>query len=121
MTDPSPEAFAAVTGLIALITEAKACGKRLADLQAQMGAVTASQAKLDAARAEHDRKVAADTAELAEREAELRQREVAAMIKENELAERDRRYAAELPPRYPFDPNLGPGSQSWSGLSREAE
>jgi hypothetical protein len=44
MTDPSLEAFAVVAGLIALITDAKACGKRLAELQAQTGAATASQA-----------------------------------------------------------------------------
>jgi hypothetical protein len=34
MTDPTPEAFTAVAGLVALITDAKACGRRLAELQA---------------------------------------------------------------------------------------
>jgi hypothetical protein len=106
MTDPSPEAFAAVTGLIALITDAKACGKRLADLQAQMGTVTVSQAKLETERAEHDKKVAAETAEFAEREAAVRKREVAVAFAERDVNERAQRFAAEQPDRYPPSPNF---------------
>jgi hypothetical protein len=117
MTDASPEAFAAVADLIAIVADPKACAKRLADLRAQIDAATAAQAKLDADRLEHDRKVAADTAALAKREAALRMHQAELMGREAAMAETAR--IRGLPESFPLDPNLGPGTRSHSGLVRE--
>jgi hypothetical protein len=121
MTDPSPDAFAAVADLIRLIADPDGCAKRIRELQKLGDQLAKAQAKLETERAEHGRKVAADTAELAEREAVVRKREVAVVFAERDVNERAQRFAAELPPRYPHDPNLGPGTRSYSGLTREAE
>jgi putative heme degradation protein len=102
MSDP----FAAVAGLVALITDVKACAKRLDELRATIDAAEKAQAQLAADRAEHERRVAVDTAELAERDGAVRKRHLAATILEREVNERAQRFAADLPPRYPHDPNL---------------
>jgi hypothetical protein len=115
MTAGPPEAFDALANLIALVTDAKACAKRLSELRAQIELATGAQVKLDADRLEHAQKVAADTAELAGREAVLRKRHVAVSIREREAGEREQRFADALPPRYPHDPNL------FGTLTREPE
>jgi hypothetical protein len=119
MTDPTPEAFAAVAGLVALITDAKACGKRLDELKKLGDEVAKSQAKLDTDRAEHERASTTRTREFDEREAKLRDREVKVIIAERNLLERQQEIAAARPPRFSDDPNMGPGGKSWSGLTRE--
>jgi IS5 family transposase len=121
MTDVSPEAFAAVANLIAVIADPKGCAKRLAELQARMGAVTAAQTKLDA----DARTVAADRAAADEHAKAVREREVKAALAERDLiADREalvaeRRALAAERPRFSADPNLGPGGRSYSGLTRE--
>jgi hypothetical protein len=114
MSDP----FAAVTSLIALIGDAKACARRLAELQATIDAAEKAQAQLDADR----RAVAADKAAADEREKTLREREVKVAIGEHNLAKGQQELAAgrrELAPKLAFDPNFGPGSVGPSGLTRE--
>jgi hypothetical protein len=115
----SDASFTAVADLIALISDPKACAKRMAELQTLGAEIAAAQAKLDAARAEHDRKITADTAELAEREAAVGQRHVVVSIAEREVAAARARDAAAMPPRYPSDPNFAPGTISHSGLARD--
>jgi septal ring factor EnvC (AmiA/AmiB activator) len=118
MTDPmqNSDAFAAVTGLIALITDPKACAKRLADLQQQLAAAAKAQAKLDADREAYERKVAADKAELAAREQKIAERLYKAMRLEREPP----RDPVDPDDRFPHDPNFGPGTRSHTGLARDA-
>ena len=103
MGDPSQtsDAFAAVTGLIALVTDAKACAKRLDELQRQIEAAAKAQAKLEADREQHERSVAAAKAALDAREAALRKREVEAMIRSNALDDRAARLEADGKPWRP--------------------
>jgi alkylation response protein AidB-like acyl-CoA dehydrogenase len=117
----APDAYAAVVDLIALVTDAKASGKRLSELQALEERIAKTQAKLDADRAEHDRVVTTSRAELDERDAKLRKREVDVMIRDNALREAQRILDASKPPRFHDDANLGPGGRSYSGLTREPE
>jgi hypothetical protein len=70
MTTEHPDAFTAVTNLIALIADPKAAGKRLSDLQQQIERAESATAKLEAARQAHDTKIAADRAALEARTAE---------------------------------------------------
>jgi chorismate mutase len=63
MTDASPDTFAAVTALIALISDPKAAKARLEELAKQIAAAEKAHAALTADRAEHTRTVAADKAE----------------------------------------------------------
>jgi hypothetical protein len=108
---PTSETFAALADLIKLIIDAKACAKRVEEL-AKLSADTATaQAKLDAAKPIHDQTAAA----LEAREAAAAERERILTEWEREASERGAR--ENFP--YPFDPNLGPGSSSWSGLSRD--
>jgi prophage DNA circulation protein len=111
MTDtPTPETFVAVADLIKLVIDAKACAKRVDEL-AKLSAETATaQANLDTAQAVHDQTAAA----LAAREAAVTERERILTAWEQEAC--DRGVREKVP--FPFDPNLGPGSSSWSGLSR---
>jgi hypothetical protein len=83
MTD-APE-FAAVAGLIALVTDAKACAKRFDELRSLSDQIAKSQAKLDSARAEHDRAAAAAQADILAREQKLRQREQELLGRESML------------------------------------
>jgi hypothetical protein len=71
MSDPTPESFAAVAALIALITDAPACKSRLAELRQQIDAAAKAQARLDAAQPIHDQAAAA----LETREAAVTERE----------------------------------------------
>jgi hypothetical protein len=100
------EAFSAVTSLIALVTDAKACGKRLDELRKAIEQADAAQADLKAARDEFGRHAAAETAAADAREAKLRAREVAVAIAERDLVRREQAIADAKPPRYPHDPNL---------------
>jgi hypothetical protein len=63
MSECAPE-FAATTALIALVIDAKACAKRLDELQRQIEAAAKAQAKLDADREQHEREVTAAKAAL---------------------------------------------------------
>jgi len=105
MTDPD---FAAVTALIALVTDAPACKARLAELQKQIAAAAKAQAKLDADREVH----AATVAALEAREIAVTERERVVTAWEAEACERGQRE------RFPFDPNGGRGTRSYSGLAR---
>jgi hypothetical protein len=116
MTDPmqNSEAFAAVTGLIALVTDAKACAKRIDELRKLVEQAEKAQAKLDADREAYERKIAADKGELAAREQKTAERLYKAM-----------RLEAEPPPArpeyfdpFPFDPNLLPGTRGPTGIAR---
>ena len=100
------DTFTAVAGLIALITDQKASAKRLAELQAQMAAVSAAQTHLDGARDVFERGSAARTREFDEREAKLRDREVAARLQEANLREREAVIRASKPDPYPPNPNF---------------
>jgi hypothetical protein len=108
MTDPmqNSDAFAAVAGLIALITDAKGCAKRLAELQQQIDVATKAQSKLDSERVVHDRAVAAAEVEMIARETAVRKREVTVSIAARDLIEREKIVAASKPDRYPQDPNF---------------
>jgi hypothetical protein len=106
MSDPSPEAFAAVADLIRLIADPDGCAKRIRELQKLGDQLAKAQTKLATDTAEFERKTAAETAAMDEREAALRKRHVAVSIREREADERAQRYADALPPRYPHDPNL---------------
>ena len=88
MTD---EAFTAVSSLIALVTDAKACGKRLTELQQQIDAAAKAQAQaqLAAERDEFGRHAAAETTAADAREKKLRAREVAVAIAERDLVQRE--------------------------------
>jgi hypothetical protein len=55
MSDTPPEAFTAVTTLIALIGDPKGCAKRMAELQKLSDQVAKAQAELGADRSAHDR------------------------------------------------------------------
>jgi hypothetical protein len=108
---PTSETFAALADLIKLIIDAKACAKRVEEL-AKLSADTATaQGKLDADSVLH----AATKADLEAREAAVTERERILTAWEQEASDRG---AREKVP-FPFDPNLGPGSSSWSGLSRD--
>jgi hypothetical protein len=102
----TPETFTAVAGLIALITDAKGCAKRLAELQQQIVAAAAAQSQLGAERDEFDRRSAAEKAAADARETKLRAREVAVGIAERDILAREKIIADATPPRYPFDPNI---------------
>jgi hypothetical protein len=118
MTDASPDTFAAVTTLIKLVVDAKACAKRLDDLQRLADQVAKAQATLDADRGTHHRELATAEAVTNAREAKLRDREVKVAIAERDLAAREKVIADARPPRFYDDPNLGPGGRSPSGLTR---
>jgi uncharacterized membrane protein YccC len=89
MITPSSDAFAAVAGLIALITDAPACKARLFELQKLETEVVLAQGKLAADRERHAAEVAKAKAELAEREKLLRAREVALAGREGLLHHRE--------------------------------
>jgi hypothetical protein len=65
----SDDTFTAVAGLIALINDAKACAKRLAELQAAIAAAEQAQAQLEAARIANERAFAETKADLDRRQA----------------------------------------------------
>jgi chromosome segregation ATPase len=67
----SDDAFAAVTGLIALITDPKAAKARLEALQKAAAAIETAQARLAADREAHEREVAEAKADLDRRRVEL--------------------------------------------------
>jgi hypothetical protein len=100
------EAFTAVSSLIALVTDAKACGKRLDELRKTIEQAEAAQAKLTADREEFSQRAAAKTAAADEREKRIRAREVAVGIAERDILAREKALADAKPPRYPHDPNI---------------
>jgi hypothetical protein len=105
----SDASFTAVADLIRLVVDAKACAQRVEELRKLVATATAAQAKLNADSASH----VATKAALDEREAAVTERERIVTAWEREASERGERE------KYPFDPNLGRGSKSWSGLVRE--
>jgi hypothetical protein len=109
------DAFAAVTGLIALITDAKACSKRLAELQQQTDAATKAETKLAAERAAYEAKVAETSADLKAREEKTADRLIRAMRLEKEPPVDP----VDPDDRFPFNPNLLPGTRGHTGLARE--
>jgi hypothetical protein len=102
----SPDTFAAVTALIALVVDVKACAKRLEELRLAVEAAEKERAQLAADWASHQRTTSDARAELEDKAASLRKREVAVAIKERDLVERERVIAASKPDRYPPDPNF---------------
>jgi hypothetical protein len=78
--------FAAVAQLIALITDVKACAKRLDELRATIDAAEKAQAHLAADRDAHARDVAAATTASAAREKSLTQREIDLAIEKADVA-----------------------------------
>jgi hypothetical protein len=85
MTDTSPDSYATLTGLIALLADSKASAKRIRTMAIE--------------------KSAAD-----EQEKRIRAREVSVAIAERNLAEREQSLIVKLnesrPPHFPHDPNL---------------
>jgi chorismate mutase len=114
MSEATPDAFAAVTGLIALITDPKACAKRIDELRKLIEQAEKAQAQLAAERAAHEAKVAADKAELAAREAKVADRLFRAMRLEKEPPSERPEYFDP----FPFDPNLLPGTRGPTGIAR---
>jgi peptidoglycan hydrolase CwlO-like protein len=110
MTDTSPETFAAVADLIKLVVDAKACAKRVDELQKLVATAAAAEARLAADTATH----AATKAALEAREAAVTERE--RVVAADEAALREQRE----PEKYPLSANLEPGGRSHSGLTREA-
>jgi hypothetical protein len=105
MTDPSPDAFAAVADLIRLIADPDGCAKRIRELQKLGDQLAKAQAQLAADRAAS---VAALSA-ADEREKTLRDREVKVTLGEPALTTGLQELAAArrvLAPRYPHDPNI---------------
>jgi hypothetical protein len=107
----SDATFTAVSQLIALVADPKACAKRLEELRKVSDEVARSQARLDA----DARTVATDKAAADEREKTLRDREVAVAMGERILNKGREELAAArramaVPPVY-----VGPG-----GLTQEA-
>jgi hypothetical protein len=123
MTDP--EAFTIVSALIALVSDPKACAHRVGELQKLEGQIAKAQSKFDSEKATHDRAASAAEADMIAREAAVRKREVDVAIHERDLAAREQALIAKLnasrPARFEFDPNMGPGAMSHSGLTREPE
>jgi hypothetical protein len=113
----NPEACAAVTALIALISDPKGCAKRMAELQATIDAADKAQAQLAADRAAHERAVAEANHELDARRLEIAKSECDIRLQREGLKlQMAHKAAAET---FPFDPNFGPGSRSHTGLARE--
>jgi hypothetical protein len=109
MTDPSPDTFAAVTALIALISDPKGCAKRLAELQAKIAAAERAQTQFEAAQPVHDQAAAA-----------LEAREIAVTEREQRVDAAELRLLRELPrERFPLGANGEAGTRTWSGLVRE--
>jgi multidrug efflux pump subunit AcrA (membrane-fusion protein) len=119
VTAEHPDAFSAVTNLVALLADPKAASARLTELQKQIEKAEAASAKLAADREQHAAAVAAAKAELDARGAALLKRETAAGIKERELIQREKVLEASKPPRFSADPTGAPGTISHSGLARE--
>jgi hypothetical protein len=71
VTPPSDAAFAAVLNLLALVTDPKATGARLRDLQKKTAAAMKAEGDLVAARAAHDQFVAAEQQALDKRKREI--------------------------------------------------
>jgi hypothetical protein len=103
-----PDAFAAVTNLIALVSDPKACARRLDELQKLEGQIAGAQAQLAADREQHDRRAA----ELDTREASLLTREEACAAAEAEY------FSKQEPEKYPLGANGERGTRSHSGLVR---
>jgi hypothetical protein len=108
MDDNHTDTFSAVAALITLVIDAKATKQRLAELQAQMDAVAAAEAKLAGERDAHNQAVANATAALDAREKKVRQREVDVAAREGELRHGQQVLAdAKQRLERPRDPNLG--------------
>ena len=103
MSDP----FSAVTGLIALLTDVKACAKRLSELQAAIDASEKAQTHLAA-----DRETHARTGGSCRRAEELFMSVSSGSARRASYSEGSQELAAarrELAPRCGFDPKFGPG------------
>ena len=101
-----------------MITDVKACAKRLEELRATIATAETAQTRLDAERDGHARTVAAVDA----REKALRDREAKLVLGERNLKAglealaADRRALAQMPA---FDANFGPGSMGPGGITRD--
>jgi hypothetical protein len=112
------DTFGTVADLIGLIVDAKACSKRLAELQTTIDAAQKAQAQFAADRGAHARTVAATDA----REGALRDREVKVALAERTLAAGQQELAAArraTAPQFGFDPNLSAGSMGPGGITRD--
>jgi hypothetical protein len=110
MTDTSPDSYATLTGLIALLADSKASAKRIDELRKLEERTAAAQVKLDGDRAEYARTMAIEKSAADEQEKRIRAREVSVAIAERNLAEREQSLIVKLnesrPPHFPHDPNL---------------
>jgi hypothetical protein len=111
----NPDAFAAVADLIGLISDPKACAKRMAELQVTIAAADRAQAQLEAARIANERAFAVSTADLDRRRAKIIADEVELRLRRDAFDQRE----ASSAERFPHDPNFAPGTISHSGLARD--
>jgi hypothetical protein len=114
------DAFADAFALLTAAADVKGCEARITKLKKLSEQVAAEQAKLDA----EARTLGTDKAALDEQTKAVCEREVAVAIAERALRADQQALAADrraMAPTPGFDPNLNPGSRSWSGLTREAE
>jgi hypothetical protein len=110
MTDTSPDAYATLTGLVALLADGKATVKRIDELRKLEDRIAAAQAKLDA-----------DTAPFEATKAALEAREAAVRDREERVDAAEKKWILAQPiDRFAPSPNLDPGGMSHSGLTREA-
>jgi septal ring factor EnvC (AmiA/AmiB activator) len=116
MSDP----FAAVAGLVALITDVKACAKRLDELRATIDAAEKARAQLEAARIANERAFAETKADLDRRQTRLSEGEGELRLRVSAFNGREARgeWPTSIEDRFPSDPNLGVGTQ-WRGLVRD--
>jgi hypothetical protein len=115
-----PPEFAVVVSLLALVSDAPGCGKRLAELRQALEKTEAATAKLATDREQHATAVAAAKAEHNARAAALVKRETDLVSREGMCAHQSQLIAKwKAAHSFPNDPNLGPGGRSHSGLTRE--
>jgi hypothetical protein len=108
------ELFAAVLGLVSIVTDGPTCKARILDLQRQADQARDLQGKLASERTAFNQKVTAERAELDRREAALRKHEIAVSVRERELASAK----ATLPKHHDRRTD---GFIAGSGLSRELD
>jgi hypothetical protein len=118
-------AFSAVVNLIALVSDAKACAKRLEELRATITAAETAAAQLEAARVANLRADAERKADLDRRQARLVEAEVELRLRREAFDQREARRNAvntsgppEPADEFPYSPNFEPGTRSHTGLAR---
>jgi hypothetical protein len=92
ITPPAADAFAELMNLLAIVADARACGSRLRQLQAQTAAARSAEASLAPAKTTHDAYIAKTRTELDKRKTKLDEREVEIHNKSLLLDERERQF-----------------------------